>query len=181
MEVIGFNEFGDICIEIDGKILVVPDNEGDRERWGITDWLAAEEGRVIPPHAVVTPATSSEDVDFEREIRIDRGFIFNGKLFQSRQQDRENIQGAASAASIAIGSGVPADSLRWHGGDSDFMWIAADNSLIAMDAQTVIAFGLKALQHKMEHIFAGFALKNATPIPVDYEDDAYWPPVPVET
>lgn len=39
----------------------------------------------------------------------------------------------------------------------------------------MFAFGQAAVAHKQAHIFAARALKDAVPIPVDYEDDGYWP------
>lgn len=67
------------------------------------------------------------------------------------------------------------DDYRWHGADSDFVWIAADNSLTAMDAQTMFAFGQATMAHKQAHIFAARAIKDAQPIPLDYTEDGYWP------
>lgn len=128
----------------------------------------------LPPPSVV-PAPSASDVDSERDRRIAAGFTFGGVLYQSRPEDRENIMGAATAALGAMAAGALPDDLRWHGGDSDFLWIAADNSTHPMDAQTVFAFGQAALRHKQAHIFAARALKDADPIPADFVDDSYWP------
>ena len=55
-----------------------------------------------------------------------------------------------------------------------FAWIAADNSAVPMDAQTVVRFGYAALAHKQAHIFAARTLKDTDPIP-DPSDDQYWP------
>lgn len=115
------------------------------------------------------------EIDAERDRRIAAGFTFAGKLYQGRPEDRENISGAALAALAAQMAGATPGDLRWHGGDSDFVWIAADNSLTPMDAQTMFAFGQAAMAHKQAHIFAARALKDAVPIPADYADDAYWP------
>lgn len=117
-----------------------------------------------------------EEVDAERDRRMDYGFVFNNKFFQSRVVDRENILGAAQLAhmAITIGGKSPTDT-KWHGGQEDFVWIAADNSLEKMNAITVIQFGQKAAEHKSAHTFAARELKNADPIPTDYRDDAYWP------
>jgi hypothetical protein len=127
-----------------------------------------------PPKQGVT----SELVDVERDRRVDAGFSFGGVFFQSRPEDRENIMGAATAAVAAIVAGVTVGDYRWHGGDSDFEWIAADNSKHPMDAQTMFGFGQAALNHKKDHIFAARNLKDADPIPADFADDAYWPSVP---
>lgn len=126
---------------------------------------------VEPPVASITP----EEVDAERDRRVTAGFIFDGKLYQTRNEDRENIAGAALAALAAqIGGAEPGD-YRWHGGDSDFVWIAEDNSLTPMDAQTMLAFGQAAMAHKQAHIFAARALKDSDPSPLNIANDGYWP------
>ncbi|KNY18238.1 hypothetical protein AKG11_03650 [Shinella sp. SUS2] len=121
------------------------------------------------------PRPTEDQVDAERDRRISGGFVFGGVTYQSRPEDRENITGASLAALAAMTNGAQPGNLRWHGGDSDFMWIAADNSTHPMDAQTVFAFGQTAMAHKQGMIFAARALKDADPIPLDYTDDAYWP------
>lgn len=121
------------------------------------------------------PPPSARDVDAERDRRIAGGFEFAGKRYQSRFDDRENIAGASTAALAAMVNGAQKGDYRWHGGDSDFVWIAEDNSLNPMDAQTVFAFGRAAMAHKQAHIFAARALKDADPIPGGYQDDSYWP------
>lgn len=114
-------------------------------------------------------------VNEERNRRIFSGFTFNGSTFQSRLEDQKRISGASILAAVAIMSGAKAGDLRWHGGDSDFAWIAADNVLVPMDAHTVIAFGQAAARHETLHVFAARALKDMTPIPFDYASDRFWP------
>lgn len=126
---------------------------------------------IIDPALTPTPA----DVDQERDRRISGGFSFGGVFYQTRPEDRENIAGASTAALAAITNGAEPGDYRWHGGDADFVWIAADNSTHAMDAQTLFAFGQAAMAHKQAHIFAARAIKDADPIPADFADDAYWP------
>jgi hypothetical protein len=124
----------------------------------------------LPP-----PPPDTSHVDAERDRRIAAGFVFGGVEYQSRPDDRENIAGAAVAALGAMMTGAQPGDLRWHGGDSDFLWIATDNTTHAMDAQTVFAFGQAAMAHKQAMIFAARAIKDADPIPADYTNDAYWP------
>lgn len=150
--------------ELPGKTLVEAGNAGIGWTW---------DGSVFAPPLPPTP--TPEAIDAERDQRISAGFTFAGKLYQSRPEDRENISGAALAALAAQMAGAQPGNLRWHGGDSDFVWIAADNSLTPMDAQTMFAFGQAAMAHKQAHIFAARALKDAVPIPVDYADDSHWP------
>jgi hypothetical protein len=137
--------------------------------------MSQEEQAQLAAARLVWRSPSVDDVDAERDRRISAGFVFNGVTYQTRAQDRENIAGASTAAVAAIMAGAEPGNLRWHGEDTDFAWIAADNSTVAMDAQTTLAFGQAAMAHKSALIFAARAIKDATPIPMDFIDDAYWP------
>lgn len=166
-------------LDANGNHFVVPDAPEGYEREDATliapppspehRWID-DEWQVPAP-----PAPSPDKIDAERDRRIAAGFTFQSKVYQSRPEDRENISGASLAALAAMGNGALPSDLRWHGGDSDFVWIAEDNSLTLMDAQTMFALGQTAMAHKQAHIFAARALKDAEPIPADYTDDAYWP------
>lgn len=119
---------------------------------------------------------TSDDVDAERARRVAMGFDFGGTTFQSRPEDRENLAGASTAALAAMMQGAQPNDLRWHGGGSDFVWIAADNSLVPLDAQSMFALGQAAMAHKQAMMFAARAIKDADPIPADFAtNDAYWP------
>jgi hypothetical protein len=132
-----------------------------------------------PPEEELPPP-NPEQVDAERDRRVIAGFTFAGKLYQSRNEDRENISGAALAALAAQINGAEPEDYRWHGGGSDFVWIAADNSLSPMDAQTMFTFGQAAMAHKQAHIFAARTLKDTNPIPLNFREDTHWPSVYVE-
>ena len=121
------------------------------------------------------PPPSADDVDQERDRRIEAGMTFNGVRYQTRAQDRENVAGASIMALAAMVNGAQPGDLRWHGGASDFVWIAEDNSLNTMDAQTFFAFGQAMAAHKSALIFAARALKDMAEIPADYADDKHWP------
>jgi hypothetical protein len=120
-------------------------------------------------------AASSENVDAERDRRISSGFTFGAIRYQSGPEDRENIMGASTAALAAIMGGAAAGDFRWADPEADFLWIDEANDSHLMDAQTMFAFGKTALAHKQAHIFAGRAIKDMSPIPIDYQDDKYWP------
>lgn len=117
-------------------------------------------------------------INNERDRRIAAGFMFNGKLFQNRPDDQKRINGAGSLAIAAILAGSQPGNLRWHGGDTDFVWIAADDTLVQMDAQTVLAFGQASARWESLHIFAAKALKSAEVIPSDYVANHHWPLLP---
>lgn len=156
----------DLSGEVNSPLMISlgPDENPSGKQWDGEEW---QDMPVPPP--------SSEAVDTERDRRVSACFTFGGVAYQSRPEDRENITGASLAALAAMMQGAQPGDLRWHGGDSDFVWIATDNSTHAMDAQTVFAFGQTAMAHKQALIFAARALKDVNPIPYDFTDDAYWP------
>lgn len=156
-------------VTMDGEVFLIPDTLRNRLIHGITDWVAA--GGVIE---VASSASKSDLIDAERDRRTDAGFLFNGVLFQSRPVDRENIAGAATAALGAIIAGAQPGDYHWAGSESEFVWIANDNSLMHMDAHTTFMFGQAAMAHKQQLIFKARALKDMSPIPHDYADDSYW-------
>lgn len=144
-------------------------------------WLPAVQGEEPPDgyyfsvtHPEATKAVSPRDIDAERDRRIEAGVELGGTLFQSRATDRENILGAAQLGFMAVVSGAVPGDLRWSDHDADFQWIASDNSLVKMDAFTVVELGKKAAQHKAALIYAGRALKDMADIPADYTDDKWW-------
>jgi hypothetical protein len=134
------------------------------------------EGRryLVPPPP--PPPIQPEAVTAERDRRMDAGLSFAGHRYQSRPGDRENIAGAAQLAFMAIvnGAGGSGD-LRWADADNDFVWIAEDNSLVPMDAPTVIAFAKAAAGYKQALTMTARAIKDMDPIPASFADDALWP------
>jgi hypothetical protein len=120
-------------------------------------------------------AAAERRVNIERDRRIAGGFSFSGHRFQTRPEDRENIAGASTAALAAMINGSQAGDLRWHGGEEDFAWIAEDNGLVPMDAQTMFAFGQAAMAHKQSMIFAARVLKDLAEMPAEITDDSNWP------
>ena len=153
------------------------------------NWVASEtaaigdlysEGQFIGSEPA-TPAPTSADVDAERDRRISAGFEFEGVWYQSRLPstshagDWEVFSGKALEALVAIMAGAQPGDLRWSNPAEDFAWIAADNSRVPMDAQTVIELGKAASAHRTAHTFAGSDLKALQPIPADYSDDKWWP------
>jgi hypothetical protein len=127
--------------------------------------------------AALPPEVSSHDINLERDQRIASGFLFQSKIYDCRPDDQTNISGAAQMAFMAIVAGAPAGFFRWHQGATDFGWIAQDNTFTLMDAQTVVALGQAAAAWKQAHMFAGRAIKDAVPIPVNFKDNTWWPHV----
>lgn len=126
----------------------------------------------------LSPPVSEREVDAERNRRIALGFAFAGVFYQGREQDQKRIAGACQLATLALAFGgkLPGD-LYWHGGVTPFVWIAADNSLNAMDAPTVIEFAKAAASAESAHIFAARAIKDrlAAGEVFDIYDPSLWP------
>lgn len=131
--------------------------------------VSEEESQIFPVGSTCT------DIDLERDRRINAGVIFRSVLFQSRTEDRESIAESVQFAIVAIVNGVQLGDLRWMDAQADFFWIAGDNSRVLMDAHTFVEFGKTVLLHKQAHIIAGADLKKKEPIPLDYQDDKWWP------
>jgi hypothetical protein len=117
-------------------------------------------------------------IDSHRDQRIIQGFIFNDVLYDSRPEDQKRISASLQFAFMSISNGTQANDLRWLDADNDFVWIAKDNTLISMDAFTVIEFAKAAASWEKAHIFAARALKDMTIVPVNFMDDEFWPTIP---
>lgn len=133
------------------------------------------QGTMLTEWFMEKPSPTKEEVNVERDRRIETSFPFMGKQIQFRPGDRENINGASSLAIIAIMNGAQRGDTKWHGGKEDFVWITADNSLLTLDAFQTIEMGKAAAEWKSKNIFAARELKNQSPIPEDFADDKYWP------
>lgn len=116
----------------------------------------------------------SSMVNAERDRRLAADFEFQGKMYQRDPTSLQRITGAATLAGFAIAGGAQPGNLRWANPESDFGWIASDNSITAMDAQTCFAFGQAAAAVETRLIFAAKALRSMDPIPADYASDLWW-------
>ncbi len=137
--------------------------------------MSAEEEQTTRDSWNNPPLPKQSDVNAERDRRLDADFAFQGKLYQRDSKSLSRITGAATLAGFAIANGAQPGDYRWHGGDTDFEWIASDNSLTKMDAQTAFQFGQVAANVETRIVFAAKSLREMDPIPVDYDDDARWP------
>lgn len=105
----------------------------------------------------------NEFVDRETTRRLALPFLFAGRFYDRDLVSLQRITGAATLAGFAIANGALPGNLRWHGGSSDFSWIATNNEIVAMDAQTMFDFGKEASARESFLIFRGRALKD-TPV-----------------
>lgn len=123
------------------------------------------------------PQTTA-DVDAERERRLGAGFLFNGKCFQGRTVDLINITGAVAAASMAIANGATAGDYRWANPEEDFCWIVSDNSLVPLDAPSVVQMGQTAMGFVAAHMMAARLIKDRITggeVITDVVDNSLWP------
>lgn len=118
--------------------------------------------------------TMDERVNEERERRL-ATFTFNGKLYDLNRTAKTDIAGAGTLAlsAIMLENAQPGD-LRWADPTNDFGWIAYDNTVTLMDAQTTLAFAKEAAAHYKKIIFAARMLKDMNPIPEDFKNNSYW-------
>lgn len=145
-------------------------------RWRYWDytWEVLDQ-RPLPPVPVIQPY----QIDQERDRRTAMGFVYAGKAYQTENQSQiDDILGKMTDALAAITvDQAQAGDLRWASPDYDFAWSAADGTLVPMDAQTCLDFTRAAVRRKTLLVAAGLTLKAQSPIPVDYMDDKYWPPM----
>jgi len=113
-------------------------------------------------------------VNAERDRRLRAGFTFGGVRFDFDAVSQARVTGAATLAGFAVAAGAPAGNFFWANPSQGFAWIAKDNSVVPMDAQTCFAFGQAAAAHESAHVFAAFAMKAAG-VPDSYTDDKHWP------
>lgn len=142
----------------------------------LVDWVVRDK---TPEELAAEEASkrnqTHNSINFYRDELISQGFWFNDVKYDSRPEDQKRISGAALLAFMAASQGAQANNYLWHGGTEPFSWIAQDNTIVQMDAQTVISFGQTAAEHERAHIFAARALKDMDPIPEDWTDPQYWP------
>ena len=138
---------------------------------GLFATMALTARAYTPPTVVIT----GRQVDTERDRRLGGTMMFQGRRFGVDAASTARITGGATLAGFAMMAGAPAGYLYWHGETQPFTWIAADNSFVQMDAQTMFAFGKATAENISTHIFAARLLKDLTPIPLTYQDDKFWP------
>lgn len=157
----------------------VPDHRG--ETW----WQA--DGKPVVIEALGNPADddlldtkpeippAGSDVNAERDRRVSGTFTFSGTAYQLDQVSQNRITAMGADARFAVLAGAQEGDLRWADPNADFGWIATDNSVTPMDAQTMAAFADAAKQWVIRHAFAALAIKSDDPIGADFASDPRWP------
>lgn len=150
--------------------LAPPEPQENKFRvWTPNGWEQRDQPATFP-----TTGTSVTEVNAERDRRLQLDFEFQGKMYQRDTTSLQRITGAATLAGFAVAAGALAGNLRWANPEEDFGWIAADNTVTPMDAQTCFAFGQAAAAVETRLVFAARALRGMNPIPENYQDDIWW-------
>ena len=105
-------------------------------------------------------------IDNYRDTIVNNGATYKGKVFQIDSASRANIDAGSLLASLAIQNMTAnkitiTDNLRWTNPNVDFGWIAEDNSILSLDAPSMIQFGQTMAGYYTELIFTARGIKNA--------------------
>lgn len=104
-----------------------------------------------------------------RDQRISGGFAFLTYRIQSRATDRENILALAAQAAAAIAAGAEVGDYTWGGlYPAGFGFIVEDNSVIPIDAQTMVAMRDRGFDFKAGQTFYAVSLKAAVDAAADH-------------
>jgi len=132
---------------------------------------------------IIGPVVLPKYIDREAYRRISTGFVFMGHPIQMRDElvngiqknDQINICAQAVLAHAAIAAGAQAGDFNWCADLNPFVWRAADNSFIPLDAFGMVVLSNEAARWKRVNTWAASALKDMSPIPRDFTDNKYWP------
>ena len=137
--------------------------------------LTQEEIDELAAIAAQAQIVTRDQVDAERDRRTEHAFVFNGKPFRLDEKSIGRITAMGADARFAVKDGAAEGDYLWSDPNNPFGFIATDNSVMPMDAQTMAAFANAAKLWVSRHTFAGLTLKSQNPIPVDFADDSHWP------
>lgn len=118
---------------------------GKIQAWDGTAWGYIDLAPDVDP--VIEAPSVSLAVNAERDRRLALGVLFEAVAFQTDETAIANITGASTGAITAIVSGAQHGDLRWADASRDFGWIATDNTVMPMDAFTMIEFGKVAMSY----------------------------------
>jgi hypothetical protein len=100
------------------------------------------------------------EVNTLRDEKMISDFTYDSVVYQADDLSQARLDRARASALAAIVGGAQPGDYRWHGQAQDFFWIAKDNSLTTMDAQTTLAFGNAMVAREGMLIAAGTAIKS---------------------
>jgi len=120
-----------------------------------------------------------QQIKRERDRRLEADFEFQGKMYQRDTKSLQRITAAGTLAGLYMRDGGDPLSLKWHAtaenpNPEDFVWIASDDTLVPMNAETVFAFSREAAAIETSLIFKAKALRSMDPIPENFTAEEYW-------
>jgi hypothetical protein len=122
------------------------------------------DGQVVvydPPAEPISP----ENVNAERQRRIEAGKEIDGVLVTGRDEDARNLQALLSVAQLRIASGDNTTTLFRDGTNTDHQLTPAQ----------IVDLFLQSTSYVSEVYAASWALKALDPIPADFADGSHWP------
>jgi hypothetical protein len=164
-----FNAGGTIDMEIEiavGEFIPFTASADDVEPHGVELYglaVAGEFGVVAAAPTISIDQYKAEacaSIDRMRETKLRDGFLFNGGLFQN---DTTSMLRIAGAFSLALAAKAALNS-SWSKS-----WIIADNTVVTLSADDMIAVGEAAAAHEQEMIYIGHAHKQAVLALTDIE------------
>jgi hypothetical protein len=134
-----------------------------------TTAVISRDPNLIAVQLVQEKARLSILVDGSCVTKLNAGFTFAGKPYQTDAVSVTRLQSAsiAALAAIAAGHGAPGN-LRWADPNTDFAWIATDNTMNTMDAPTLLAFAMGAVALGQKLILFSRALKDQLNAAADF-------------
>lgn len=141
---------------------------------GVEVPLSPDEITAFEARAAQSLLVTRAQVDAERDRRTAENFTFAGKAFQLDEKSIGRITAMGAAARFAISEGALEGDYFWADPEQPFGFIASDNTVVPMDAQTMKAFSGAAMLWVSRLTFAGLVLKSQDPIPADFTADSYW-------
>lgn len=166
IEWVKFSSAGGIIARIDGVEMTVGDDMGNRHRRMISEWEA--EGNTITPYT--QPPASSEDINAEHDRRAERGKTFDlgGTLVHPDGSPGTQlvIMALDRNARLAAAAGVTAAIFPFTDRNNVDHVLTPQQVIKLMDDGSVFMQQLHTAKR---------TLKEMTPIPENYADDAWWP------
>ena len=105
----------------------------------------------------IAKAVSVDDLLYTKIANV----TFNGVVYQIDDSSLVRVTAMGADAKFSVLAGAVAGNLRWADPNTDFGWIALDNTIHTMDAQTMSAFAETAKSWVLRNTLYARALKTS--------------------
>lgn len=149
--------------------------------WGIMANPETEkivDGKPVPWTKPITDYGEFSAAVFREMNRRKRiGFKFNTVWYQGDDASITNMTGLGMAATSAVINGAMDGDYRWSDPLKDFVFIARDNSMVPLDARTMMMLGQAAMNFSSSYAIASRKIKDRflAGETLTITDDALWP------